>query len=117
MLWVQLGTVLKPLYILACLPNRRVVNDGAGCSIKRDNGFYRAEITQWQELDNCKCVPRETVSEKLCACEKPREETHCEDQSLLVTERTKFFKRDEDNQCIAEKETHRRKIRKKVSKL
>lgn len=94
--------------LAACPTNRQVVGQSGGCVIKRDNGTYRAEVTRWQELKQCECVPREEIVEKLCDCPQPEEISRCMDNSLLITERLRFTRR--GDQCIAERETTRQKV-------
>ncbi|VDM16626.1 unnamed protein product [Hydatigera taeniaeformis] len=93
---------------ITCPANRQVVEQSEGCVIKRANGTYRAEVTRWQELEQCKCVPREEVIEKLCNCPEPEETSRCVENSLLVTERLRFTRQAE--QCVAKREVMRRKI-------
>lgn len=100
-------------YVLVCPRDHQVVNNGAGCTEKHDNGVYRAEVSRWQEMDRCRCVPREKVTEKLCACDEPREVSRCEGGSVLVTDHLRF--RREDNICVPESTTARRRISNKPS--
>uniref|UniRef100_A0A158QEB2 VWFA domain-containing protein n=1 Tax=Hymenolepis diminuta TaxID=6216 RepID=A0A158QEB2_HYMDI len=103
---VKITQEVKPI---ECPTNREVVTTkSGGCVIKRENGTYRTEITRWNELTNCECLPREEVTEKLCECPKPKETSRCEDNSILVTGKIYFDRRGEA--CVEKQEITRRKI-------
>ncbi|EUB62272.1 Collagen alpha-3(VI) chain [Echinococcus granulosus] len=94
---------------ITCPTNRQVVRQSGGCVIRRANGTYRAEVTRWQELKQCECVPREEIVEKLCDCPQPEASSRCADNSLLITEHLHFTRR--GDQCTAERVMTRQKTR------
>uniref|UniRef100_A0A0R3T9R5 Trypsin Inhibitor like cysteine rich domain protein n=1 Tax=Rodentolepis nana TaxID=102285 RepID=A0A0R3T9R5_RODNA len=103
---VKITQEVKPA---ECPTNREVVaTENGGCTIRRENGIYRTEITRWNELSNCECLPREEVAEKLCECPKPKETSNCEGNSIIVTDKSYFHRQGE--KCIKKQETMRRKI-------
>ncbi|KAH9281574.1 hypothetical protein ECG_05506 [Echinococcus granulosus] len=108
------GTCVKKVKVLrsepcTCPTNRQVVRQSGGCVIRRANGTYRAEVTRWQELKQCECVPREEIVEKLCDCPQPEASSRCADNSLLITEHLHFTRR--GDQCTAERVMTRQKTR------
>ncbi len=93
-----------------CPRNEEIVNSGTGCSIKQDGGIYRAEVKRWQEIVDCKCMPREETTLKLCACKKPEETATCQENSKLAIERISYTK--SDNRCLPTRQKLKKDIRK-----
>ncbi|VDN36802.1 unnamed protein product [Dibothriocephalus latus] len=75
-----------------CPRNEEIVNPGTGCSVEMKGGLYRAEIRRWQEVENCRCVPRQKILHSLCSCQKPQTVEVCEDHSKLIVERLVFHR-------------------------
>ncbi|BHF74425.1 hypothetical protein SprV_0501751100 [Sparganum proliferum] len=92
-----------------CPRNEETVNSGAGCTVEREGGLYRAEIMRWQEVDNCRCVPRQKVTHRLCSCQKPQTLEICEDNSKLIIE-SLVFNRVEDR-CMPNHQIVNKEIR------
>ncbi|BHF74423.1 hypothetical protein SprV_0501750900 [Sparganum proliferum] len=92
-----------------CPRNEETVNSGAGCTVEREGGLYRAEIMRWQEVDNCRCVPRQKVTHRLCSCQKPQTLEICEDNSKLIIENL-VFNRVEDR-CMPNHQIVNKEIR------
>ncbi|VEL17650.1 unnamed protein product [Protopolystoma xenopodis] len=92
-----------------CPSNRRKA-EASDCNIQQDNGVYRYQEIQWNELVNCRCLTRSKRVLRLCYCRPPFKTTQCFENTNEVTRETRFVQ--VDNKCLPDQSAVTKEIRK-----